>query len=76
MSTERYHICDECGMQYSYTCERETYCPGCGSCLDNGNCCTCRECLTFENRVKTVATAVDISTEQAAAVLLLITPNF
>jgi hypothetical protein len=75
MSTPtQYTTCDECGMEYGYTCKRENYCPGCGHSWDYGNRCTCPECLTHELIAKLTTVAAGLGPEQTAAALMLLTP--
>lgn len=71
-AAERYTTCEACGMEYSYVCDRENYCPGCGSCWDYSSRCTCDECLAFERQVTSVAAAADISTKQAAIAIAVV----
>lgn len=76
MSTPtKYHTCDECGMEYGYTCLRENYCPGCGHSWDYGDRCTCPECLKHELVAKLTTIAAGFGPEQTAAALSLLNTN-
>ncbi len=36
--------CDECGVEFQYTCRREIYCPACNHWMEFGHECKCKQC--------------------------------